>query len=188
MGPGAVGKSALTLQYVQNQFVMDYDPTIEDAYRKTESVDGIPCIVDILDTAGQDEYGALRSTWMQDRDAFVFVFALDNHNSYQELAKFYEQLMSVKEGEGVPLMVVGNKCDLPERKTTREQGVKLAKAWSAGYVETSAKTGDNVQKVFHTLIRRIRKIRTLNQNNENEQESKHRNAPKKNSIWWCSLL
>ena len=54
LGSGSVGKSALTLQFIQNQFVADYDPTIEDAYRKSISVDGSTVMFDILDTAGQE--------------------------------------------------------------------------------------------------------------------------------------
>ena len=54
LGAGAVGKSALTLQFIQGQFVADYDPTIEDAYRKHVHVDDNPLLLDVLDTAGQE--------------------------------------------------------------------------------------------------------------------------------------
>ena len=54
LGAGAVGKSALTLQFIQGQFVADYDPTIEDAYRKHVHIDDNPLLLDVLDTAGQE--------------------------------------------------------------------------------------------------------------------------------------
>ncbi len=60
MGPGGVGKSALTIRLISNYFTEDYDPTIEDSYRKTCKVDGVSVVLDILDTAGQEEFSALR--------------------------------------------------------------------------------------------------------------------------------
>lgn len=55
----------MTLRYVQGVFVKDYDPTIEDAYRKSILLDDANCVLDILDTAGQEDYTALRSTWYE---------------------------------------------------------------------------------------------------------------------------
>ena len=51
---GGLGKSALTIQLIQNHFVDEYDPTIEDSYRKQVVIDGETCLLDILDTAGQE--------------------------------------------------------------------------------------------------------------------------------------
>jgi Ras-related protein Ral-A len=59
VGSGAVGKSALTLQYMYGEFVEQYDPTKADSYRKKVVLDGEDCQVDILDTAGQEEYSAV---------------------------------------------------------------------------------------------------------------------------------
>lgn len=53
VGAGGVGKSALTIQLIQNHFVDEYDPTIEDSYRKQVVIDGETCLLDILDTAGK---------------------------------------------------------------------------------------------------------------------------------------
>ena len=61
VGSGGVGKSALTLQYMYGDFVEEYDPTKADSYRKKVSLDGQECQIDILDTAGQEEYVACRS-------------------------------------------------------------------------------------------------------------------------------
>lgn len=54
LAAGGVGKSALTIQLIQNHFVDEYDPTIEDSYRKQVVIDGETCLLDILDTAGQE--------------------------------------------------------------------------------------------------------------------------------------
>ena len=95
----------MTLQYVQGVFVMDYDPTIEDAYRKNTSVDGKPCLLDILDTAGQEDYTALRSTWMRNRDAFVLVFSLTERSTFEDVDSFYNQLKVMHEDKLPPLIV-----------------------------------------------------------------------------------
>jgi GTPase SAR1 family protein len=60
VGGGGVGKSALTIQLIENHFVPEYDPTIEDSYRKQVTIDEETCLLDILDTAGQEEYSAMR--------------------------------------------------------------------------------------------------------------------------------
>jgi hypothetical protein len=60
VGGGGVGKSALTIQFIQKHFVEEYDPTIEDSYRKQVTIDGEACLLDILDTAGQEEYASMR--------------------------------------------------------------------------------------------------------------------------------
>ena len=60
VGAGGVGKSARTIQLIQNHVLDEYDPTIEDSYRKQVVIDGETCLLDILDTAGQEEYSAMR--------------------------------------------------------------------------------------------------------------------------------
>lgn len=62
VGSGGVGKSALTLQYMYGDFVEEYDPTKADSYRKKIALDGKECQIDILDTAGQEEYAAVSQT------------------------------------------------------------------------------------------------------------------------------
>jgi small GTP-binding protein len=56
LGEGGVGKSALSIQFVRNQFIIEYNPTIEECYRKQVTIDGVTCMLDILDTAGQEEF------------------------------------------------------------------------------------------------------------------------------------
>lgn len=65
VGGGGVGKSALTIQFIQSYFVDEYDPTIEDSYRKQVVIDDKVSILDILDTAGQEEYSAMREQYMR---------------------------------------------------------------------------------------------------------------------------
>jgi len=64
LGDGAVGKTTITIQFIQNHFVDIYDPTIEDCYIKQVLIDGRIYLLDILDTAGQEEYSAMRDQYM----------------------------------------------------------------------------------------------------------------------------
>jgi len=162
MGPGAVGKSAMTLQFVQNTFVADYDPTIEDAYRKTVALENNETfILDILDTAGQEDYVALRSTWMRQRDGFVLVYSVTDRSTFESLESFYEQLTVMHEDGIPPIILAANKCDMPTRTVSTEEGKKLAEQWGARYYETSAKTGHNIAIVFSTLARMVRDSDTV---------------------------
>ncbi len=65
VGDGGVGKSALTIQFFQKLFVTDYDPTIEDSYVQHTEVDACLCVLDVLDTAGQEEFSAMREQYMR---------------------------------------------------------------------------------------------------------------------------
>ena len=65
VGDGGVGKSALTIQFFQKLFVTDYDPTIEDSYIQHCQVDNEWCVLDVLDTAGQEEFSAMREQYMR---------------------------------------------------------------------------------------------------------------------------
>ncbi|XP_053119121.1 GTPase HRas-like isoform X2 [Hemicordylus capensis] len=85
VGAGGVGKSALTIQLIQNHFVDEYDPTIEDSYRKQVVIDGETCLLDILDTAGQEEYSAMRDQYMRTGEGFLCVFAINNTKSFEDV-------------------------------------------------------------------------------------------------------
>ncbi|KAK6009436.1 Ras family protein, partial [Ostertagia ostertagi] len=65
LGSGGVGKSALTVQFVSSTFIEKYDPTIEDFYRKEIEVDGQPCVLEILDTAGTEQFSSMRDLYIK---------------------------------------------------------------------------------------------------------------------------
>jgi len=65
LGSGGVGKSALTVQFVSGCFIEKYDPTIEDFYRKEIEVDNSPCVLEILDTAGTEQFASMRDLYIK---------------------------------------------------------------------------------------------------------------------------
>lgn len=157
VGGGGVGKSALTIKLTQSRFVDEYDPTIEDSYRKQSIIDDQVTVMDILDTAGQEEYSAMREQYMRTGEGFLLVYSSSSQNSFDELTSYYHQILRVKDVEYVPIVVVGNKIDLvEERQVPFDEAAKFAKEINAPFFETSAKNGINVEEAFHCLVRLIR--------------------------------
>jgi len=137
--------------------VEEYDPTIEDSYRKQVIIDNHSCMLEILDTAGQEEFTALRDQWIRDCEGFVIIYSITSRGSFDQVSVFREQVMRVKDAESLPVMLVGNKCDLESlRQTTTEEGQQLAAKLHCQFKEASAKTRVNVEEAFYDLVREIR--------------------------------
>ncbi|RXK38308.1 Ras-like protein 1 [Tremella mesenterica] len=153
-----VGKSALTIQFIQSHFVDEYDPTIEDSYRKQCVIDDEVALLDVLDTAGQEEYGAMREQYMRTGEGFLLVYSITSRSSFEEVSTFHQQILRVKDKDYFPVLLVGNKIDLEyERQVQVSEGRELAKRFGAAFVETSAKNRLNVDEAFHSLVRTIRR-------------------------------
>jgi len=159
LGSGGVGKSALTVQFVQGIFVEKYDPTIEDSYRKQIEIDGGQCMLEILDTAGTEQFTAMRDLYMKNGQGFVLVFSIIAQSTFNDLPDLREQILRVKDKDDVPMVLVGNKCDLNDQRViSTDQGNDLAKKFGCAFLEASAKTRVNVEQIFHDLIRQINKL------------------------------
>ncbi|KAH9038605.1 ras-like protein [Lactarius hengduanensis] len=202
IGSGGVGKSALTIQFMHNHFVDEYDPTIEDSYRKQCVIDGEDALVDILDTAGQEEFRHVEAIvefakrpdvlispffssspptpvpfliWLF--SAFLLVYSITDRDSFDSISAYHQQILRVKDTESVPIVLVGNKCDLEnERRIDKNvawvkrfltssarddwnvvvEGRFISEEIGCRFVETSAKLGLNVTSAFLDLVRRIR--------------------------------
>ncbi|XP_011406028.1 PREDICTED: ras-related protein Rap-1b-like isoform X2 [Amphimedon queenslandica] len=156
LGPGGVGKSALTVQYVQGIFVEKYDPTIEDSYRKQVQVDGQHCMVEILDTAGTMQFEAMRDIYIKNGKGFVLVYSVTSRLTFNDLKEHRDHVIKIKDTDNIPMLLVGNKCDLEnERCISKEEGQSLAKEWNIPFMESSAKTMHNVSNIFENLVRQI---------------------------------
>ncbi|XP_048847890.1 ras-related protein R-Ras [Brienomyrus brachyistius] len=185
VGGGGVGKSALTIQFIQSYFVSDYDPTIEDSYTKICNVDGKQTRLDILDTAGQEEFGAMREQYMRSGEGFLLVFALNDRGSYNEIHKFHTQILRVKDRDDFPMVLVGNKADLEAQRTIpKEEAQAFARENRIHYMESSAKSRLNVDEAFFEVIRAIRKF----QETENPPLPSHNPDKQRPASCPCTLL
>jgi small GTP-binding protein len=180
-GAGGVGKSALTVRFIQGNFVEKYDPTIEDSYRKQVAVDGTAVLLDIMDTAGQEEYSALRDQYMKTGQGFILAYSITSGISFETAHKLRMQILRIKEEcQDIPIMLVGNKVDLEEeRVVSRDEGEEMAKRCKAGFIEASAKHNIGVDEAFIQLVRLINAWRDAH-----PQGGASKNAGKKG----CALL
>lgn len=99
IGSGAVGKTALTVRLVTQNFLKVYDPTIEDNYNKILPIDGVTANLDILDTAGQDEYNQMQDQWMRDGKGFLIVYSIDNMSSFMDVKKYKSKIARIQGNE-----------------------------------------------------------------------------------------
>lgn len=139
-------------------------------------------MLEVLDTAGQEEYTALRDQWIRDGEGFVLVYSISSRSSFTRIKRFHSLIQRVKESAvagsptfpgsplsqnmgstslgPAPVMLVGNKCDrVTEREVSTQEGSALAKALNCEFVEASAKNCINVEKAFYDVIRQLRRQR-----------------------------
>ncbi|KAH9815758.1 small GTPase superfamily [Melampsora americana] len=187
VGDGGVGKSSLTLQFVTKEFFDTYDPTIDDSYTITITVDGRLWQIEVLDTAGQEEY---RGLWVEhaisEGEAFIVTYAINSTRSFKAVPDFLKMIANCKSGNSgyrsnspnlkprffpFPFAIAGNKEDLIEQRTVpTTEGVHLANASGGLFYECSAKNAVNVDELFIQLIRSVAKLR--------EGAVAHRHDPK----------
>ncbi|XP_064600172.1 ras-related protein R-Ras2-like [Liolophura sinensis] len=181
VGGGGVGKSALTIQFIQSYFVTDYDPTIEDSYTKQCVIDDVVARLDILDTAGQEEFSAMREQYMRSGEGFLLVFSVIDRSSFDEIYKFHKQILRVKDRDEFPMLIVANKADLEHmRMISRDEGIELARQLDLSYIEASAKLRMNVDQSFYDLVRIVRKFQA--------EERPPPKMVKKKKVRSCQLL
>ncbi|XP_011052984.1 PREDICTED: GTPase HRas isoform X2 [Acromyrmex echinatior] len=120
LGDGGVGKSAVTLQFVSHRFLDYHDPTIEDSYQTQVVIDGEAALLDILDTAGQVEFTAMREQYMRCGEGFMICYSVTDRHSFQETMEYRKLISRVRANENIPLVVVGNKFDLQHHRKVQQ--------------------------------------------------------------------
>ena len=159
LGQSMVGKSALTFRFINNKFPTEHDTTIEDSYSIPAKVDDIQCQLEILDTAGQDDYQTMLDTWINSADGFILVYSIDNSESFESTKTRYDRIIRLKEGQKVSIIVVGNKCDLEDkRQVSKEEVEKYCNEMNISFLEASALNTINVKESFLTVSRGLLQI------------------------------
>ena len=150
IGNSAVGKTSIINQYIYNSSAPDHTPTVGiDFFAKTLDLNGQSLRLQIWDTAGQEKFHSLIPSYIRNSTVAVFVFDITSENSFEDLEKWYKMVEDIANPK---LVVVGNKVDLEEeRKISEEDGKKFADAHQAFYIETSARTPTNIDKLFEMI-------------------------------------
>jgi small GTP-binding protein len=177
LGSGGVGKSALSIQYVQGVFVSVYDATIMDSLMRSDTVDGRIVTTTVVDTAGQEDYLDQSTPYIRMADLCIFVYSITDATTIVSVSTLFDHALKARQGRSLPFIVVGNKTDLGDhRQVSTDQGRRLsitlagrmrltgeevlAVAQSPPFLETTAKSRDDAVKLFHCAVATAQKMRT----------------------------
>jgi small GTP-binding protein len=161
LGDGYVGKTSLRRRFMGHQFSAQYLETLgADFAIKKGEYNGVPFRYQIWDLAGQPRFDSLRRGFFTGSQAALICFDISNPSSAKNLEKWVDEFWKFNGRGKIPLVIIGNKIDLRETvedSVSYEEGLKVTGEISAPfevtYVETSAKTGENVNKAFEELTR-----------------------------------
>lgn len=156
-GDGGVGKTSMVHRFVEDSFQTDYKSTIGTSIMKKEcTFEGLQSKVRfvIWDLAGQGQFKRVRSSYVANAEAGILVYDVTRPETYENIKNWHEEIVNAT--PGISLILVGNKVDLEDdRKVSNEDGVELAKILGLSYIETSAKTGENIDDAFKMLALQI---------------------------------
>lgn len=152
-GDGAVGKTSMVHRFVEDSFVTDYKSTIGTSIMKKEcEFEGLASKVRfvIWDLAGQSQFKRIRQSYLANAEAGILVYDVTRKDTFDNINVWHKEIKEVT--GNISLILVGNKIDLEnERVVSSEEGQKLAERLGLSYIETSAKTGENINDAFRTL-------------------------------------
>ncbi|GBE78121.1 Ras-like protein [Sparassis crispa] len=103
------------------------------------------CFVEVIDTAGQEEYATLRDQWVREGQGFILVYSIASRATFDHLDVFRQAMLKF------------------EREVSREDGAALARSFGCEFLETSAKTAHNVERLFIYLVRLLRSTKQQEQ-------------------------
>lgn len=160
LGNEGVGKTALLVRFLCHRFIGEYDPTIEDCYRRTIKVDGDEVTIDVLDTAYRNTPSKLVEKFLHAGDGFIVVYSMTDRKSYITIPRYKEMIEESRDctTQGpASFVLIGNKTDLEEHRTVaKREGQTLAKRYGWLFGEASAADYDGVDSCFYDLIREMR--------------------------------
>ncbi|CAJ0608898.1 unnamed protein product [Cylicocyclus nassatus] len=153
LGSAKVGKTNLIRRYLYNEFSEKYKETIEDLHSRQFRIQGVPLPLDILDT--NVNFPDMRRISIASASAFLLVFAVDDVPSFKEMSDLWQEICERRPDiSSVPIVVAGNKCDLPSKKIFEATARAFTSRLSADvrYLEVSAKCNLRVTEIFRTLL------------------------------------
>ncbi|KAK2958077.1 putative Transforming protein RhoA [Blattamonas nauphoetae] len=159
VGDGAIGKTSLLYVYANDSFPEDYIPTVVDDYTANTSYNGKNINLSLWDTAGQEEYDALRPLSYENTNVYLLCYSLDNKGSLENIKQKWNAEVE-NHGKGVPKILVGTKMDLqdsvtdPDKRITDEYLEKVRQEVGAkASQKCSAKKKEGVKEVFLEAIK-----------------------------------
>ncbi|MCK4284688.1 MAG: GTP-binding protein [Candidatus Lokiarchaeota archaeon] len=152
-GEGGVGKTSMVHRFVENSFLTDYKSTIGTSIMKKEcEFEGLNSKVRFVmwDLAGQAQFKRVRQSYISNAEAGILVYDVTRKDTFNSVESWQKEIQSVS--PTISLILIGNKIDLTEdRVVSTEEGEEIAKKLNLSYIETSAKTGENINYAFKML-------------------------------------
>jgi small GTP-binding protein len=159
LGEAAVGKTSLLLRYIRNQFAESYKMTIGvDFLSKKLNINDNRVNLTIWDVAGQKRFSFMRKSFYGGSSGALLIFDLTRENTFQYLTRRWYPEMTKFIGNEVPFVLIGNKLDLVKdigSVINESEAQEFAQSKNSIYIETSAKTGVNVEIAFEELAERM---------------------------------
>lgn len=155
IGNARVGKTSLINYYMHRQFNENEEKSkVVNIKRKTQLIENTNKIAQLMiwDTLGEEEFKSIAAIFFKKAVGAFLIYDVNDRQSFEELDTWFEQI-SLNADQRVIIMVLGNKCDEKNREVTYNEGMEYAKSKNFGFLETSAKTGYNVDNAFNCLVR-----------------------------------
>jgi len=157
VGDSNVGKSCLLLSFTDRRFRDNHEVTIGVEFgSRTIHIDGLPMKIQIWDTAGQESFRSITRAYYRGATGCLLVYDISRRETFDHATQWLQDVRTHC-GSKTVIMLVGNKSDLPRKQVSYKEGAQLAKDNGLVFIETSAKTIDNVDEVFLETAREIHK-------------------------------
>ena len=168
LGDSMVGKTSIVLRFVDNIFFDQTKSTIGVDFKTKIIKFGNKYIkIKVWDTAGQERFRTITRQYYKNAEGMILIFDVTEKKTFDQVGDWVTSIMENKQKDA-KVILVGNKIDCEERVITKEQGEELAQKYQLPYYETSASTGQNVQKIFEALAEEILKSQYLIEHDGNK--------------------
>lgn len=164
VGDSGVGKTSLLVQFDQGKFQSgSFSATVGIGFtNKVVTVDGTRVKLQIWDTAGQERFRSVTHAYYRDAHALLLLYDVTNKNSFDNTRAWLGEINEYAQ-EDVAIMLLGNKADMNQERVIKcEDGERLAKEYNVAFMETSAKTGMNVELAFMAVARELKSRKSAN--------------------------
>ena len=195
IGDSSVGKTNMLSRYISNEYDPNSQSTIGvELSTKTFTFDKDEVKVQIWDTAGQEKYRSITSSYYKGAQGCLLVYDITRKDTFDNIDKWFSELKSSTNNE-INAILVGNKCDLSDkREITIEEAQKKAKLFNVAFMETSALDGTNIEKAFYELVNNVyqnnkqtfnQEIKVMLGDKGVEIKQEQNNETKKKNNWCC---
>jgi Ras-related protein Rab-11A len=158
VGDSFVGKTNIMSKYLKNEFHEDSKATVGVEFgSKQFNIEGHTIKAQIWDTAGQERYKAITSAYYKGAKGAFIVYDITRKQSFESVERWVTDVTSVADKK-ISIVLIGNKSDLEDqRQVTKEQAEEKANKLEVAFLETSAFSGDNLDKAFDMMINEVYK-------------------------------